>query len=170
MPERSHDRAFREFFDQEAVRLHRFATFMCGDPELARDLAQEALTRVFKRWPWIRKADAPAYVRRVVVNLLRDGHRRETTRRERAHLGGAAFSEPSRADAVHDWIVVTNALKRLSPVRRATVVLRFYEDMTEQEIATALDRPLGTVKSDLHRALRDLRLALPSENHLEESR
>jgi DNA-directed RNA polymerase specialized sigma24 family protein len=49
------------------------------------------------------------------------------------------------------------ALAELSPVRRATILLRFYEDMSEHEISRELDRPLGTVKSDIHRALRQLR-------------
>jgi RNA polymerase sigma factor (sigma-70 family) len=63
---------------------------------------------------------------------------------------------------------LTTALKELSPMRRAVVVLRFYEDMTEAEIARVLDRPLGTVKSDLHRALKLLRPLLESDLRSEE--
>lgn len=169
MARRSRDTAFREFFEAEVGRLQRFATFMCGDPDLALDLTQEALTRVYKRWAWVREAEAAVYARRTIVNLLRDRHRREQVRRERAHLEADGTYETSRAAHVDDWIVVCDALKSLSAIRRATIVLRFYEDMTEQEIADALDRPLGTVKSDLHRALRELRLTVPTDRFLEET-
>jgi hypothetical protein len=52
------------------------------------------------------------------------------------------------------------SLMELSPIRRATIVLRFYEDMSEADIARTLDRPLGTVKSDIHRGLAKLRQLL----------
>ena len=55
---------------------------------------------------------------------------------------------------------MSDALKELSPVRRATIVLRFYEDMAEGDIARTLDRPLGTVKSGIHRGLAKLRQVL----------
>ena len=151
------DAGFRAFFESESLTLQRFATFMCGDPDTAADLTQEAFTLVYKRWRWLRKAEAPAYVRRTIVNLVRDRQRRELIDVRRRAAGTMPVSEPSRAGQVDDWILVTRALRQLSPARRATVVLRFYEDMTEHQIAAVLGRPLGTVKSDLHRALRDLR-------------
>jgi RNA polymerase sigma factor (sigma-70 family) len=70
---------------------------------------------------------------------------------------------PSHGERVDEWLVLSRALQGLSPVRRAVVVLRFYEDRTEQQIADLLDRPLNTVKSDLRRALSQLRDALQTK-------
>ena len=166
----SRDESFHGFFEAEAAGLQRFATFMCGDPDLAADLTQEALTRAYKRWPWLRKAEAPAYVRRIIVNLVRDLHRRGRARAVGRVVVTTPTIQPSSTERVEDWVLVTQALRTLSPVRRATIVLRFYEDMTEHEIAAALGRPLGTVKSDLHRAVRDLRAVIgPRDVALEES-
>lgn len=164
------DAAFRAFFEAERAGLQRFATFMCGDPDTAADLTQEALTRAYKRWWWLREAEAPAYVRRIIVNLVRDTHRRKGTERKRYVAREARETEPSRAVEVEDWVLITRALRRLSDVRRATVVLRFYEDMTEHQIADVLGRPLGTVKSDLHRALRELREVIGTRDELLEEK
>ena len=165
---RSRDEAFESFFHSEVAGLQRFATFMCGDPDVAADLTQEALTRAYKRWLWMREAEAGAYVRRIIVNLLRDRHRRDSARkRNPLHVPD---SVPSNTGEVEDWMVLSQALRALSPPRRAAVVLRFYEDMSEHQIAATLNRPLGTVKSDLHRALRDLRLlARPKDEPVKES-
>ena len=165
------DAAFHSFFEAESTNLQRFATFMCGDPDLAADLTQEALVRAYKRWLLIRADEAPAYVRRSIVNLVRDRHRRNVVGTAKSPSHATPSSEPARTGQVDDWIVVTDSLRRLSPMRRATVVLRFYEDMSEHEIAETLNRPLGTVKSDLHRALRELReLMEPREVAMGEGR
>jgi RNA polymerase sigma factor (sigma-70 family) len=64
---------------------------------------------------------------------------------------------------VEDWLLVSDALRQLPPMRRAAIVLRFYEDMTDAQIAATLDRPIGTVKSDIHRGLASLRKYLEAE-------
>lgn len=156
MKQRERDQAFAAFFDAEAARLQRFATFMSGDPELAADLAQEAFARTLRAWSRIENADPAGYARRVVVNAVRDVHRRNRVRRLRP-LGSLPASAPSGESASVERLSMIELLKTLSPVRRAVVVLRYYEDMTERQISDLLDRPLGTVKSDLHRALDALR-------------
>jgi RNA polymerase sigma-70 factor (sigma-E family) len=153
---RDRESAFIAFVDRESDRLQRFATFMCGDADQAADLAQEALTRTFGAWSKIQSADAGGYARRIVVNALRDKQRRDRVRRMRP-LGALPSSKPSDESAAVERIRMTALLMTLSPMRRAVVVLRYYEDMTEQQISELLDRPLGTVKSDLHRALNALR-------------
>lgn len=148
------DSLFREFFEAESTALARLGTFMTGDPERGADLAQEALARTYRHWGRIQ--DAPgAYTRRILVNLIRSQHRHALVTRRHPQLAPDPVESPARK--VDDWIVVSNALARLSPIRRAVVILRFYEDLPEREIAEVLDRPLGTVKSDLHRALAQLR-------------
>jgi RNA polymerase sigma-70 factor (sigma-E family) len=149
------DREFHDFFTTECGPLQRFATLLTGDPVLAADLAQEAFVRMYQRWASIKKDDPGPYARRVVVNLIRSEHRRAKVR-ELKPLPAPRHS-PSLTDQLEDWIRISHALKQLSPVRRATIVLRFYEDMSERQIAAVLDRPVNTVKSDLRRGLAELR-------------
>lgn len=155
---------FEVFFEVESDSLQRFATFMCGDADLAAELAQEALTRAFTAWHRIDAADARAYVRRIVVNAARDKHRHDLVRRRRPMATLVERSESSEHDAVERMTMV-EALSTLSPVRRAVVVLRFYEDLPEQQIADLLERPAGSVRSDLHRALKTLRNHLGATEH-----
>ena len=150
------DQEFRDFFLAESDKLQRFATLLTGDPGEAADLAQEALVRVYKHWGRIKGDNPSPYARRIVLNLIRSAHRHKKVRELRPLYPTEEVTE-SHSGRVDDWIRLSEALKTLSPVRRATVVLRFYEDMSEHQIADALDRPLGTVKSDLHRALKQLR-------------
>jgi RNA polymerase sigma-70 factor (sigma-E family) len=152
----SRDKEFREFFAHESARLQRFATMLVGDPNEAAELAQEALVRVYKHWGRVREGSPGAYARRIVVNLVRSAHRYNKLRRDRPLLPGPESAD-GHAVGVEEWLRVSAALAQLSPVRRATILLRFYEDLSEHQISRALDRPLGTVKSDIHRALRQLR-------------
>lgn len=153
------DEDFRAFFAAEAEPLRRFATFLTGDPDAGADLAQEAMVRLYRHWGRVRNEDPGPYVRRIVVNLVRSRHRRRILERrhEAAMVSGDA---PSHAGRVDDWVTLAGALATLPPIRRAVVVLRFWEDMTEPQIAELLDRPVGTIKSDLHRALAKLRPVL----------
>lgn len=157
------ERDFREFFEAENVRLQRFALLLTGDTDQAADLAQEALVRVYKHWGRISGDNPGPYARRIVVNLIRSAHRRRKVRELRPIEIPDDFVE-SKSGTVDERLRMTAALKSLSPVRRAAVVMRFYEDMSEHQISVALDRPLGTVKSDLHRALRELRPLLEDNN------
>ena len=156
MKRKDSDDAFSAFFAIEANRLQRFATFMCGDPDLAADLAQEALARTYGAWSRLEMDEPGAYARRIIVNSLRDRRRRARVRRLRP-LGAISSTTPSEENASIGRLGMTETLKTLSPIQRAVVVLRFYEDMTERQISDLLDRPLSTVKSDLHRALNTLR-------------
>lgn len=146
---------FGAFFVAESERLRRLGLLLTGDPERAADLAQEALALTYRHWRRIREQDPGPYARRILVNLVRSQHRR--TMLERRHEQKPADPVTGEATRVDEWLRVTDALKTLPPVRRATIVLRFYEDMSEADIARALERPLGTVKSDIHRALAKLR-------------
>ena len=152
----SRDDAFRDFFESEQGNLQRFATFMAGDADSAYDLVQEAFVRTYRAWRKAHIDDPGVFARRVIVNQLRDQYRRRRVRLLRPSPEEVRH-QPSLATGVVDHLLIVDALNRLTPIRRAVVVLRFYEDMTEPQIADALERPLGTVKSDLHRALNALR-------------
>jgi RNA polymerase sigma-70 factor (sigma-E family) len=161
MGRRTRDDLFRAFATAEGDGLQRFATFMCGDPDRAADLVQEALLRTYRNWARIRGAEPGPYARKIIVNQIRDEHRSAKVRRLRQPA--VVGAEQSAAPRVDDWLEVTEALRTLSPVRRATIVLRFYEDLSESQIADLLDRPVGTVKSDIHRSLAALRPLLERE-------
>lgn len=150
------DDEFKEFYCAHIAGLRRLALFVSANPTDAEDLAQEALLKAYNAWPRIRKTDPGPYVRRTLVNLCRSSHRRRALERRKAHQLDLSCLQPD----VAEMISVAQALSILSPIRRAVVVMRFYEDMSEREIANVLDRPLNTVKSDLRRALTRLRAEL----------
>jgi RNA polymerase sigma-70 factor (sigma-E family) len=144
----------------EALRL---AYLLTGDRELAEDLAQEAFVRVARRLTGLRNADSVRwYLRRTVVNLANSHLRRR--RVERAHMPALASSAAglSATDVVTRQ-AVRDAIAQLSARQRAVVVLRYYEDLTDQQIASVLGCPVGTVKSALHRAAAILRQHLGRE-------
>jgi RNA polymerase sigma-70 factor (sigma-E family) len=155
MRTQARDHEFRGFYFAQAPRLRRLALLLCGSPSGAEDLTQEALLRAYRAWGRIRNEDPGPYVRRTLVNLHRNDMRRRMLEiRKRPE---PVLDSPSHDHDIEQALHVAKALSHLSPVRRATVILRFYEDLPEKEIAALLDRPLGTVKSDLHRALATLR-------------
>jgi RNA polymerase sigma-70 factor (sigma-E family) len=146
-------------------RLVRTAYAVSGDRGVAEDAVQTAFAKAFRGWRRISKLEAPeAYLRRMVVNeVLSDRrlarHRHEVVREqlpEQISAGG-----PDTA-LTHDemW----RALATLPPRQRAVLVLRYYEDLSEQQIAEALGCRPGTVKSQASAALASLRtrLDLPS--------
>ena len=148
------DADFRAFYDSEARRLRELALFLVGDRHLADDLVQEAFLRTFRSWFRVRKRDPGPYIRRVLVNLCKNSHRRKAVEnRERP----AAPERHAVSGDVEEALRVAAALEVLPPMRRAVIVLRFYEDMTDVQISDVLERPLGTVKSDIRRGLHQLK-------------
>ncbi|MEA2452093.1 MAG: hypothetical protein QOG04_803 [Actinomycetota bacterium] len=155
MRTRDRDAEFQDFYLAEAPRLLRLATMMTGDPARAADLSHDALIKVYTRWHRIRNEDPGPFARTVLVNLCRSAYRRKML--ELAKTPRHSGYIPDQSSRVDDALRVAAALSALSPVRRAVVLLRFYEDMPEQQIAEVLGRPLNTIKSDLRRALETLR-------------
>ena len=149
------DEEFRAFYFAEAARLKGIALLMVGDRGRAEELAQEALLRAYRAWPRIRRQDPGPYVRTALVNLCRNDYRRRLL--ERSHPADPAPDEPSHAVKVEEAMRLADALRSLPPLRKAAIVLRYYEDLPEAEIAQILDRPINTVKSDIRRALQTLR-------------
>ena len=142
----------------EGESLRRLAVFLTGDAETGADVAQETLARVYRHWGRIKGEDPGPYARKILVNLVRSMHRRRVLeRRVRESQSPPDVSVTSRSGEVDEFLRISSALKTLPPVRRAAIVLRFYEGMSDARIASTLDRPIGTVKSDIHRGLAKLR-------------
>jgi RNA polymerase sigma-70 factor (sigma-E family) len=142
-------------------RVHRVAYAVCGDRQLAEDAVQSALVSAYRTWPRVRDADSSeAYLRKMVVNQLFSWRRRKSWGSTSA-LGRAA--EPSRASHENEVVEhqrVWSAVGDLPPRQRAVIVLRYYEGMTEAEIAETLEIRPGTVKSQSSAAMARLRVAL----------
>jgi RNA polymerase sigma-70 factor (sigma-E family) len=158
MDRATRERQFHAFFNAEGESLRRLGVWLTGDADKGADLAQEAMARTYRHWGRIKNEDPGPYARRTLVNLVRSAHRRNVVERRylETHPRDPSIAESSSGQ-VDDFIRIAQALKSLPPIRRAAIVLRFYEDMSEAEIARVLDRPIGTVKSDIHRALAKLR-------------
>jgi RNA polymerase sigma-70 factor (sigma-E family) len=146
----------------EALRL---AYLLTGDRDLSEDIAQEAFVRVARRLTGLRNPDSFRwYLRRTVVNLANSHLRRR--RVERAHfkrLVGSAVAAGASAPDMVTKHAVRGAIEQLTARQRAVVVLRYYEDLTDQQIASVLGCPVGSVKSSLHRAAAILRQHLGQE-------
>lgn len=139
-----------------------YAYLLTGDQARAQDLVQEALVRTWARPRRLANAAATeAYVRRTVLNVYLDEHRRESVWRRRRHL--AALPEatsPGAGAAIDETIAVQAALTGLSPRERACVVLRFYDDLTVPAVAARLGISSGAAKRYLSDAMGKLSDAL----------
>jgi len=130
------------------------------DPE---DIAQEAFTRLMNREPGLGEAQAAlAYLRAIVINLTRNRHRHLRVVRRRTPVVAAPESCEQAAIAYEDHREVIAALAALPTRRREAIVLRYWLDLPEREIAAAMGVSPGTVKSHLSRGLAALARTLGS--------
>jgi RNA polymerase sigma-70 factor (sigma-E family) len=161
MSRSSSDDDFDEFAVSAWPRLRRSAYLITGDHHLAEDLAQAALARTYAHRRRVRRDDALAYARRILVNLNIDRiRRRRFTEAGGDSVDHAAAQQPSRADtSVEDHDLVVRLLAVLTARERRVVVLRHYFDLSEADIAAELGIAPGTVKSTLSRALSKLRVS-----------
>jgi RNA polymerase sigma-70 factor (sigma-E family) len=152
---------FTEFMHARWPRLVRLGYGLTGDLGLAEDLAQTALAKAFASWPRVRRAGNPdAYVRRIMVNANSSRFRKRRVREQFMDL--LLDTVPHPADATRqrdDRSALMAALLSLPQGQRAVVVLRYWMDMTETEVAAALGCSVGNVKSQASRALAKLRLS-----------
>ena len=154
------DSDFDDFALAAWPRLRWSAYLLCGDHQLAEDLAQTALVRTYARWGSVRRADAMAYARKVLVNLNID-----RVRRKRPLETGAsaleALTAPDGTTGSDDRDEVVRLLAGLTERERRVVVLRHYFDLPEAAVAGELGIAPGTVRSTLSRALAKLRTGQP---------
>lgn len=153
---------FTEWLVGQRSVLLRSATLLTGDRGLAEDLLQEAAIKVAARWERLRDQHPTAYARRIVYrDYLNWRRRRPETPLELVH----AAVEPTDAPDHERRSVLLSALADLPRGQRAVVVLRYFDDLSEQQTADALGVSLGTVKSQAHAGLARLR-ALPELHDL----
>lgn len=148
------DRDFDEFFRSRFDRAARLAYLLCGSTMQASEIAQEALLAVHRRWSELDEPDG--YLRRTIVNLSRSAQRRAIL--ERRHAWRFERTDGAAPEPVIDDIWAE--IGRLHRDQRAVIVLRYYEDLSVDEIARVLDKPVGTVKSLIHRGVHTLREAI----------
>lgn len=156
------DAGFTTYVTQRRLRLFRTACLLCGDPDQAEDIVQDALARLYAAWPRASRADnIDGYARRIVVtshlNQLRRPWRRE-------HVTADVGEPPA---AVHlpteDLQVLWAALRSLPLRQRQVVVLRHYLGLSVEETASDLGISAGTVKSQTSDGLAALRRALTTD-------
>lgn len=156
---------FEQFVADTAHDLLRTAYLVVWDLAGAEDLVQECLFRVARRWPRVRSMDHPAaYARRILVNLALDNatrrarHRSELDLSSRVPLEDRHDESAARAlGMVESSSELIDAIGELPGRQRVTLVLRYFEDLTEAQVAETLGCSVGTVKSTTSRALERLR-------------
>jgi RNA polymerase sigma-70 factor (sigma-E family) len=143
-------------FSQHYGGFCRLATLLLDDRGAAEEVVQEAFLRTFSSWRRLREPDrAQFYVRAAVVNLSRSRLRRRRSE-EAGNRASWRRPEESDEDGLEDALAVLDAVRALPRRQRETVVLRYYEDLSEQEVARVLGCSVGTVKSQLARARASL--------------
>ena len=162
------DALVEELFAVEGRSLVRLARIFCEDRDAAEDLVQEAFIRLHRSAGSIRDASkAPAFLRSIVINLARDHNRRglmslrhqAATQRPDSTPG---FEDAAIAEADHETLI---ALRSLPDRQRSCVVLRYYLDLSERDIADTLGISKNSVKTHTRRGLAALerQLAPPRE-------
>jgi RNA polymerase sigma factor (sigma-70 family) len=129
--------------------LTRLAYLLIGDREEAQDVVQSVFATAAQRWTTI--VDPHAYLRQAVVNRANDSHRKAFRRTAATRPAALATSNEPVLDGVWEFV------QSLPRTQRTVVVLRYYADLSLVDIAEVLGRPASTVRSDLRRALMNLK-------------
>ncbi len=151
--------SFEAFVATRQVALLRFAMVLTGNARLAEDVVADVLSRAYERWDQLATMNSPyGYVRRMVVNEYLTWRRRLRRTFPVATLEELTEAAPDHAEAHSTRADLHARLSGLPPRQRACVVLRYYEDLADAEIAEALGCSVGTVRSNISRALAALRI------------
>jgi RNA polymerase sigma-70 factor (sigma-E family) len=159
---------YEEFYASVWQRLFRLSYAISGDAGRAEDAVQSAMAKAYASWRRVSAADHPeAYVRRMAVNEVLGAQRRAWWKLERSgHLPDVGVAAGTTEQDVVDRADLWDALMSLAPRQRAVLVLRYYEDLSEQQIAEVLGCSRGTVKSQAADALATLRRRYASAGDL----
>jgi RNA polymerase sigma-70 factor (sigma-E family) len=164
---------FEQYVIESRQRLYRFAVVLCGDTVLAGDLLCDVLGRAFERWDQVSAARDPhAYVRRMLVNEFISWQRRRARAVPHPEVGQLADVRagrlgtfgPDPGDVHAERAALLDELSRLPPRQRAAIVLRYYADLGDEDIAATLGCRTGTVRSSISRGLATLRITRSSSD------
>lgn len=161
---RTEQLTFEDYAATAWPSLFRRAYLLAGNHADAEDLAQQTLIKVHGAWERVRRSDVPeAYVRRILTNTFLSSKRPRA--RQMEVLVGDDAPEPASplVGGPEDRMALWPHVRALPPRQRAVIVLRYYEQLSEAEIADVLGCSRGNVKSTAHRALQNLRTALGQE-------
>lgn len=156
------EQAFVAYYAAKGEMLRRLAFALCGDWHLAEDLTQTAFINLYRVWQRVERHEVlDQYARRVLLRAFLDQGRRPWRRETPAPPQSPALDEATWEDrGIDDRIALRDALLGLPKRRRAVLVLRFWADLSVEQVAEILDCPPGTVKSLTARGLADLRARL----------
>lgn len=153
-----HDAQYAEFVSARWSALYRTAYLLTGAHADAEDLLQTALVKVYAAWPKVRRVDQPeAYVRKMVLNAFISSRRTLRWKRERLTEAPPDLAAAGVEGLLDERLMLWPQVAELPPRQRAVIVLRYYEDLSEKQIAAALGCSVGTVKSTASDALKSLR-------------
>ena len=156
------DEDFAEFARASYPGLRHAGYLLTGDRHSAEDAAQTALVRTYAAWSRVRRDDAYAYARKVLVNHVTDRWRRRLREYPSGDLPeGPGGPDPADEVALRQW--VSGALAALTARERAVIVMRYLFDQPEAAVARDLGVSVGTVKSTSSRALAKLRVRAAEE-------
>jgi RNA polymerase sigma-70 factor (sigma-E family) len=151
---------FEEFAAARLPALARYATVLCSDRAEADDIVQEVLTRALMRWRRIGDLEEPyAYVRAMVTNEFLS--RRRPRRFRLVPLDKHEQAAPPEPEVLRPELWAQ--LSSLPRQQRAVLVLRYYEDLSDEQIADVLGCRAGTVRTHASRGLAALRIAIRGE-------
>jgi len=157
------DDDFVAFVSGRWTALYRLAYLLAASGPNGEDLLQTSLEKTYMNWSRVRQMESPeAYVRKVMVNALISHRRRPAWRREvlRDQPPERQVDSPEQEAVEHTWL--WPLVCALPERQRAVIVLRYYEDLAESEIAEALGCAVGTVKSQASDAMKRLRRDVPA--------
>lgn len=160
--------SFEDFVRRETAGLLRSAYLLTGSAAAAEDIVQETLTRLFPRWSRVQDAHYPqAYVRRSLVNTFLNSRRSRSAQEIVVDDVGDRPSPVDLAQGVADSDLVWSLLGRLGERQRAVLVLRYFHDWPDADIAQAVGCRTGTVRSLLSRGLATLRVEMSADARAE---
>jgi RNA polymerase sigma-70 factor (sigma-E family) len=157
------DDALIDLYRAQRLPLLRLAVLLTDDPGTAEDVVQDAFVALHRRWHAVDPAAAAGYLRTSVVNGVRSLYRRRGVARRHLHAVGPQDDAPSADLAVllgEEHREVVTALRTLPRRQREVLVLRYWSELSEAEIAVALGIARGTVKSSASRGLASLQKRL----------
>ncbi len=154
--------AFEMLLHQEKAKLYRIALSYLKNEQDALEAIQETTFRALKH---IKKLRNPAYfstwITRIMMNYCMD----ECRRQQRISADDSSLQEIGEKEEKDLRLQMEEAVQQLEPKLQEIIILKYFQDLTIEQIAAAVNRPTGTIKTWLHQALKQLRQALAKEGN-----